>query len=390
MKPYKIALLLSYICVASFSATLITPALPVLSHFFSVGTAALSWVISIFLIGYVIGQLIYGPLAKKYGSLNALRFGLILNCVGILVSLGSITLVSFHVLLLGRLLTALGAASGLACTFMLMHDLLTGSEYKHAMSFTALAFTLGIGVAVLLGGLITQYLHWQVCFWILLGHGVIMLLLTWVFSQNKDHNSVQALHWLVIAKNYWAALCNTQLIIFSLVVGLVSSFSYVYATVAPMYVHTNLHMNPAVYGYWNCINMVGMFFGGFMGGKLMKKHGAKKLLGWGLMGFLPCSLVLVFIAVLSAKVAILFFVTTALMYFFGGFLFPSGSYFAMASVSDKANGSSMMSFINMLTAVLSVIVVSYLPLKPIAAFSLLMCILYIFIICLIGMKKKLQ
>ena len=57
------------------------------------------------------------------------------------------------------------------------------------------------------------------------------------------------------------------------------------------------------------------------------------------------------------------------MYIFGGFVFPSGSYFALASTSDKANGSSMMSFVNMLSAVVSVIIAGYLPTSIIVSFA---------------------
>ena len=377
MKPHMISLLLSYVCVASISATLITPALPAIADFYAVGTNNLSWVVAIFLCGYVVGQLIYAPLAKRYGSLNALRGGLMLNIIGIMICLSSLSIVSFPILLLGRLLTALGAASGLACTFMLMHDLLNEAEYKHAMSFTVLAFTLGIGLAVFLGGLITEYFHWQMCFWILLIHGITMLILTSCFTKYQKIKSIELIQCRIIIRNYWHALCNLKLIKFSCAIGLVSAFSYVYAAIAPLYANFDLHMNPAAYGIWNGLNMIGMLCGGLIGGKIMKKHGAKKALHWGLIGFLPCCISLAIIAICNLKFAIVFFATTALMYYFGGFLFPSGSYFAMDSVKDKANGSSMMSFINMLTATLSVMIVGYLPLKPIAAFSVIITVIYI-------------
>ena len=388
MKHSTISLLLSYICIASVSATLITPALPAMAMYYGVATHQLSWVVSIFLCGYVVGQLIYAPLAKRYGSLNALRGGLILNIIGIVICLSSLSLVSFHILLLGRLLTALGAASGLACTFMLMHDLLNESQYKHAMSYTVLAFTLGIGLAVLLGGLITQYFHWQMCFWVLLIHGITMLLLTRCFRKHQTIKSIELIQCRVIIKNYWNALCNLTLIKYSCVVGLVSSFSYVYTAIAPLYTHFDLQMNPALYGIWNGINMIGMLLGGLIGGKTMKKYGAKKALQCGLIGFVPCCASLACIAIFNLTLAITFFITTALMYFFGGFLFPSGSYFAMESVNDKANGSSMMSFINMLLATLSVVIVGYLPFKPITAFAVMMSVLTIGIIVMVLKKNK--
>ena len=114
----------------------------------------------------MIGQLIYGPIANRYGSINALRSGLVINLIGIIICLLGIEASLYSVLLAGRLITALGSASGLACTFMLMHDLLNKNEYKRAMPYAILSFTLEIGSAVLLGGIVSEYFNWSICFWI--------------------------------------------------------------------------------------------------------------------------------------------------------------------------------------------------------------------------------
>lgn len=85
MNAFKVTILLSYICIASISAAIITPALPHIQNFFHLSNGAVEWVISIFLLGYVIGQLIYGPIANRYGRIKALRIGLTFNITGILI-----------------------------------------------------------------------------------------------------------------------------------------------------------------------------------------------------------------------------------------------------------------------------------------------------------------
>ncbi len=380
MRFLKVSLLLSYICIASLSAAIVTPALPRVADYFHISGASLSWVVSIFLVGYVVGQLIYGPLAKSFGALRALRVGLIVNLIGIALCMVGVHANSYALLLIGRLITALGAASGLACTFMLMHDLLNDEELKHAMSYSILSFTLGVGFAVLIGGVITQHLHWMVCFWFLLAHGTIMLGLTWCF-QTIPHEKV-SLHPLAIIKNYWSALVNIKLVMFSLAVGLMSAYSYVYSVAAPIYAQNTLHISAGAYGYWNLINMVGMLGGGLLGGYLMKKIGPKKLLIIGLAGMVPSCMSLLLIATRHLHNIELFFITTMFAYLFGGFLFPTGSYFALSSIGDKANGSSMMSFINMLSAVLCVIIVGYSPLSIVLSFASVISVFLILVMML--------
>ena len=117
---FNLIWLLSYISIASVSAAIITPALPEIQAHFSLSLGAVEWIISAFLIGYVGGQLIYGPLANQFGRLKALRIGLVINLFGIVICLMALVVDIYWLLIIGRLITALGAASGLACTFMLI------------------------------------------------------------------------------------------------------------------------------------------------------------------------------------------------------------------------------------------------------------------------------
>lgn len=388
MNSFKTGILLSYICIASLSAAMITPALPHIELFFGLSKGAVEWVVSIFLLGYVIGQLIYAPIANRYGRLTALRAGLLINLLGILICLLSASIHSFSLLLIGRLITALGAASGLTCTFMLINELLPKERAKHAMSLAVISFTSGIGLAVLFGGIITQYFQWQDCFIALLIHGIAMFLLTFQFRETL--NAPKPIHPITILKNYYVAFSHADLIIFSLVVGFVSFFAYGYSASAPIYAQMILHLSASEYGYWNSINMIGMLLSGFLSAYLMKKHHEKGVL---LIGFLCvfiglCALGI--LAIISTHSTLLYFITTSFLYLTSGLLFPAASYFASTAISDRASASSLMSFINMGSAMLGVIVMGYIPLSSISAFTIVLCVFFIlaFSLSLIRLTKN--
>lgn len=371
-------LLLCYISIASSSAAIITPALPAISAQFHIDKGTLAWVVSIFLLGYVIGQLIYGPLANRFGRLPALRIGLSINILGILICLLAVSINSYALLILGRGITALGAAAGLICTFILIRELLDETRAKIAMSYSIVAFSIGIGLAVTIGGLITQYLQWQDCFWLLLIHGIIMLVLTWQFPETLK--IPQSLNLLQLWKNYATALKNSTLIIFSLFVGMATVFAYCYSAAAPVYAQTILHLSPSNYSYWNILNMAGMLASGFLSAYLLKRLEAKTVLCISLILLLPCLASLIFIFFSSNPVPIWFFGTTSLLYLFVGLMFPAGAFFATSTSIDKANASSMMSFINMAAAMLAVIIMGYLPLSVLSAFIVTLGGFYLFIV----------
>ncbi|WP_032074866.1 MFS transporter [Coxiella burnetii] len=365
----KVMLLLSYICIASISAAIITPALPHIKQAFALTNGALEWVISIFLFGYVMGQLIYAPLANRFGRLTALRYGLMVNLIGILLCIMATKASSYFLLLIGRLVTALGAASGLSCTFMLLNELLPPAEARHAMSFAIVSFTLGIGLAVTLGGLITQYLHWQDCFWILLAHGMAILFFTRLYQETLKKPI--ALHPRTILLGYLQALKSRQLIIFSLTAGLTSTFAYSYSAAAPLYAQINLHLSPSQYGYWNLINMTGMLASGFLSAFLIKWCGIKRVLLSGFGFMVPVLVSLITLSLANHSHILWFFMTTMLLYLFTGLLFPAASYFASNAIADKASASSMMSFINMGSATIGVVVLGYLPFASIISLTVI-------------------
>ncbi|ABS77853.1 MFS transporter [Coxiella burnetii] len=365
----KVMLLLSYICIASISAAIITPALPHIKQAFALTNGALEWVISIFLFGYVMGQLIYAPLANRFGRLTALRYGLMVNLIGILLCIMATKASSYFLLLIGRLVTALGAASGLSCTFMLLNELLPPAEARHAMSFAIVSFTLGIGLAVTLGGLITQYLHWQDCFWILLAHGMAILFFTGLYQETLKKPI--ALHPRTILLGYLQALKSRQLIIFSLTAGLTSTFAYSYSAAAPLYAQINLHLSPSQYGYWNLINMTGMLASGFLSAFLIKWCGIKRFLLSGFGFMVPVLVSLITLSLANHSHILWFFMTTMLLYLFTGLLFPAASYFASNAIADKASASSMMSFINMGSAMIGVVVLGYLPFASIISLTVI-------------------
>ena len=377
MGRFKTALLLSYICIASISAAIITPALPAIERSYALSHGALEWVVSIFLLGYVIGQLLYGPIANRFGRVRALQSGLVLNIVGILICILATEMPDFSLLLLGRLVTALGAASGLSCTFMLLNESLPPARAKHAMSFAIVSFTLGIGLAVSIGGIVTQYLNWKYCFWILLIHGLMMLYFTRMFQETLKQP--EKLHPRAIFLKMVHTLKNKQLFVFSLTVGLVSAFAYGYSVTAPMFAQTKLHLSASQYGYWNLMNMVGMLGSGFLGAFLIKRYGAKCALVFGLLCMLPALFSLFLLSLVGSSSTIWFFMTTTMLYLFSGLLFPSASYFASNAITDRASSSSTMSFINMGSAMISVVVLGYLPFSSLLSFTITIVIFFVLV-----------
>ncbi|HHF7374819.1 MFS transporter [Legionella bozemanae] len=376
--------LLNYISIASVSAAIITPALPKIQTEYALGPGIIEWIVSAFLIGYVVGQLIYGPLANRFGRLKALRIGLVINLIGLGVCLLALLQENYWLLVSGRLITALGAASGLACTFMLINEWLPEAQRKTAIAYSVLSFALGIGIAVVIGGVITEFLHWQGCFWILLVHGLIMLWGTCIFSETLIHP--KSIYVLTIVRDYYAALASAKLVIFSLVVGCCSAISYCFSAAGPQIAEKILKLSAAEYGYWNILNIIGMLLGGLLAKRLLARFSANQLITIGFLGVVAGIINLLIMWYFGNQSSLWFFLITASLYLFSSFLFSGGSFVASNALEDKASAAAMMSFVNMCFATLSVIVMGYLMVNPLLSFIIILSLVWLLVVALLLIK----
>lgn len=386
ISSFKLIWLLSYISIASVSATIITPALPLIQQHYALNPGAVEWLVSAFLIGYTIGQLLYAPLANRYGSLKALRLGLIINLLGTLICLLALSLNNYGLLVIGRLITALGAASGLACTFMLINAWLPEEQRKTAMAYSVLSFALGLGSAVVLGGMITDYWQWQGCFWFLLIHAIVVFCGTYVFKEASFIS--KPIQVLTIIKDYTAALSSLKLVVFSLVVGSSTAISYCFSAAGPQIAKDLLALSPAEYGYWNGVNIIGMLAGGLIVKQLLTRFSAIQVIAIGFLGIALGIMNLFFMWTTNSQSALWFFLIASSFYLFNGLLFSSGSLIASNALDDKASAAGMMSFLNMSFATLWVIVMGYLSVNPLLSFTVTLSLVWLLVVVLVLIEKR--
>ncbi len=289
-------------------------------------------------------------------------------------------------MIIGRLITALEAASGLACTFMLINEWLPKSMRKAAMAYSVLSFALGVGIAVMLGGLITEYWHWQGCFWFLLGHGLAMLWGTCVFCETLV--TPKPIHAVTIFRDYRAALSSSKLVVFSLVVGYCSAISYCFSAAGPQLSKDLLRLLAARYGYWNGLNIIGMLLGGLLIKQLLARFSINTVIAIGFLGMAFEIGNLFIIWGTASQSALWSFLTTASLYLFSSLLFSGGSLVASNALKDKASAAAMMSFVNMCFATLCVILMGYLGTNPLLGFAIILSFIWLLVVGLLFMKKQ--
>ena len=155
-------LLLSFATFSSMCAQRICDAmLPELARVFSVSLGQAAQVVSVFAITYGVAQLVYGPLGDRLGKYRIITFGAFGCSVGSLVAVFA---GSLDMLLVARLLMALGAAGLIPLAMAWVGDSVPTHRLQEMLTRTGLGSTLGLVAGQLLGGLLTDALGWRWCF----------------------------------------------------------------------------------------------------------------------------------------------------------------------------------------------------------------------------------
>jgi len=160
--------------LSALEQTIVAPALPTIGR--TLGDAAnLSWVVTAYLLAATAMTPLFGKLSDIHG-----RRIMMLIAVAIFIA-GSVVCAlapNMAVLIAGRALQGIGGGGILPLTHTIIGDLVSPRERPRYQAYTAVMFMAASIVGPLLGGVLTDHVHWTLIFWINVPLGLLALVLT--------------------------------------------------------------------------------------------------------------------------------------------------------------------------------------------------------------------
>src|SRR5215831_5499231 len=105
-----LSLLVAVAAIAPAALHMPVPSLPLLAAVFAAPAGAVQLVLTLFLVGIAVGQLVYGPVSDRFGRRPVLIAGLATFVAGSAICA---TASSLPVLIGGRIVQALGGCAGM-------------------------------------------------------------------------------------------------------------------------------------------------------------------------------------------------------------------------------------------------------------------------------------
>lgn len=347
VKPPPLYLMLLLVCVGSVGAVLYTPALPSIASYFGVSTKATELSMTIYLIGYALGQLPYGPICNRYGRKKALYVGLSLASCASLTSLLSAHLMNFPLFLFSRLLLSLGATAGLQVIYTMVGDIYKPPKSIKIASYLTLTFAIGPSISTTIGGVLTDCFGWKSCFYFLFIYTTSLLALCRILPETGSKEQVD---WFNLYKNYAAHFSEKKVLYSGLIIGFAICFNYSFSTLAPFIVITQMQKSPSLYGIFNLIPSTSLVIGAFLASKLASLP-AQKTLKLALFITFLGTLILIAVSLTPWMNIFLFFVPYAIALFGQPMLETNMICLALHHHKNKAMTSSVLNCLSILLCV---------------------------------------
>jgi len=236
--------------VGPVSIDMYLPGFPMIER--DLGEQGVERTMASYLVGIAIGQLFYGPISDRFGRKPPLYVGFVLYALG---ALGCAFASSMNMLVLMRVLQALGGCAGFVIGRAIVRDRCQPHEAARAFSILMLIFSLGPIVAPALGGWVITLFDWRATFIFQCLLGIVLLIATHVaMTESRDPATVVPLSFGQVARSYIRLLGDRTLVGYSLVGGFGVAALFSYVTGSPTVMTQIYELTPQQFGWMIGLN----------------------------------------------------------------------------------------------------------------------------------------
>ena len=256
------------------------PALPVIAGQFGVPAGSAQMTLSTYILGFALGQLIYGPMADSIGRKPVILGGtLIFAAAAVACALAQ----SIDQLIIMRFFHGLAAAAASVVINALMRDMYPREEFSRMMSFVMLVTTIAPLLAPMIGGAVLIWFSWHAIFWILAVAALLAsAMIAFFIRETLPPDRRQPFHLRTTVGNFAALFRHKRVLSYMLASGFSFAGMFSFLSAGPfVYIEIN-HVSPQDFGYYFALNIVFLFVMTIINGRFVRRIGALNMFRSGL------------------------------------------------------------------------------------------------------------
>ena len=341
-----ITLVAALIAINAFAIDIMLPGLQQIGE--SLGEADANrrqLVIPAYMLGFGVLQLVFGPLADRFGRRKPLLFGLGIYC---LAALSAFFVTDFGSLVILRFLQGAGAAASAVIAVALVRDLFVGDQMAKTLSLVFMVLMVSPILAPGLGQFLLTVMDWRGLFGFMAGLGFLVTL--WVFFRlpetlKPEHRraftpgSIVEGFGIVFGNRVSLSYILATALIFGALMGFLTSSPQIYAE------HYGMgNWFPAFFAAGGVCSA----FAGFVNSQAVTRFGMVRLSHGALAVFTVIAAVALVLGLVQALPVFLFFALTCLLFMSFSFIMSNFGALAMMPLGAVAGtAASTQGFLQM-------------------------------------------
>ncbi|HMM89375.1 multidrug effflux MFS transporter [Bradyrhizobium sp.] len=314
--PEFVIVIASIMALNPLAMDMMLPALPNIASAFGITSANRpQMVLSIFLVGFGVGQFVIGPVSDRFGRRPVLLGGMTVYCAA---SLLAIAAPSFETLLLARALQGLSTSATRVIATSIVRDCYAGRRMASVMSLAMMIFIAVPVVAPAFGQAVLLLAQWRGIFIVLMLYGVVALIWSALrMPETLAPANRRSLAVRDVLDAFRQTVTNRQTLGYALTAGgvLGSLFAYIFTS---QQVFTGIYQLGNYFPLAFAGVAVGTAIAGFVNSRLVGRLGMRVISHAALIGYVVIAAIMLAAARLEMLPLPLFMVlSVGLMFAFG-------------------------------------------------------------------------
>lgn len=306
-----------------FVTDMYLPVLPGMAEIFNCQASTAQLGLTMSLIGLAVGQLFFGPLSDKYGRKSVLISSMVLFIVSTVAILFSPTIQWFNIC---RLFQGIGGAGGIVLSRSIATDYYSGRELAKILAIIGAINGIAPVVSPVAGGIVSTFTGWQGIFQVLLGIGILIMALCFIFREShpKEKRATDG-----VLKTFASFLKLSRMpyfVVYVLMYAFGCAILFAYISSASFIIQNHYGYSPFIFSICFAINSVFIGIGSGLSVKI--KSSNKAAMAGGLLLIATCLGQIVISRVYDNFV--IYEVSTLLILTGIGYLFTASTTLAMS------------------------------------------------------------
>ena len=270
-------LLASIVAISPLAIDMYLPAMPTIADDLSTTPTAVQNSLSIYMAGYAIGMLIFGPIADRIGRRRVVIIGLL----GFTIFSIAIAFVqSIESFLTLRFLQAAISSGATVVVPGVIRDMY-GKHTAKGLSYVSMIMMVAPMIAPSIGSFILHFTGWRSIFFVIAGYAMLILgLALWKLPSSMPKKKNR--QWLrEFAGNYKSVFSHrrVRLDIFSSMFATFAFFCYL-TSISFVYI-THFGASEKTFSLLFAANVIGLLTSNFINSRVVERYGSRKLLRFG-------------------------------------------------------------------------------------------------------------